>query len=74
MWFRQNEQEEFYLVGDIFEKYKEFDAHFENDLYDAIDLTNCVNMRISAGGTGIESVKTQISQVKEFLANEKGIH
>ncbi len=63
------------ILEDIsLEKYKEFDAHFENDLYDAIDLTNCVNMRISAGGTGIESVKTQISQVKEFLANEKGIH
>ena len=55
-------------------KYKEFDSHFENDLYAAIDLLNCVNLRISAGGTGIESVKTQISQVKEFLKNEKGIH
>ncbi len=63
------------ILEDIaLEKYKEFDSHFENDLYDAIDLLNCVNLRISAGGTGIESVKTQISQVKEFIANEKGIH
>ncbi len=55
-------------------KYKEFDKHFAEDLYEAIDLTNCVNLRISAGGTGIESVKTQIAQVKEFLHNEKGIY
>lgn len=56
------------------EKYKEFDEHFDSDLYEAIKLENCVNLRISAGGTGIESVKTQISQVKEFIENEKGIH
>ena len=56
------------------EKYKEFEDLFESDLYDAIDLENCVNLRISAGGTGVASVKTQISQVKEFIANEKGIH
>ena len=55
-------------------KYKEFEDLFESDLYDAIDLENCVNLRISAGGTGVASVKTQISQVKEFIANEKGIH
>ncbi len=56
------------------EKYKEFDTNFDEDLYSAIDLQSCVNLRISAGGTGIESVKTQISQVKEFLQNEKGIY
>lgn len=63
------------ILEDIpLEKYKEFDSHFDSDLYKAIDLENCVNLRISAGGTGIESVKTQIAQVKEFLSNEKGIH
>ncbi len=56
------------------EKYREFDERFDEDLYKAIDLETCVNLRISAGGTGVESVKTQISQVKEFLENEKGIH
>lgn len=56
------------------EKYLEFDEHFDEDLYKAIDLVNCVNLRISAGGTGIESVKKQIAQVKEFLADEKGIY
>ncbi len=63
------------ILEDIpLEKYKEFNSLFSEDLYKAIDLENCVNLRISAGGTGIESVKTQIAQVKEFLDNEKGIH
>lgn len=56
------------------EKYKEFDSRFDTDLYKAIDLENCVNLRISAGGTGKESVQAQIKYVKEFLTNEKGIH
>ena len=63
------------ILEDIpLEKYKEFEELFDEDLYKAIDLENCVNLRISAGGTGIESVKTQIAQVKEFLHNEKGIY
>lgn len=63
------------ILEDIpLEKYKEFGELFDEDLYKAIDLENCVNLRISAGGTGIESVKTQIAQVKEFLDNEKGIY
>lgn len=56
------------------EKYKEFDSRFDTDLYKAIDLENCVNLRISAGGTGKESVQAQIKYVKEFLTDEKGIH
>ncbi len=58
------------ILEDIpLEKYKEFDPSFDETLYEAIDLTNCVNLRISAGGTGIQSVKEQIAQVKEFLQN-----
>lgn len=55
------------------EKYKEFDPSFEDDLYNEISLETCVNKRISAGGTGPESVNTQIEFLTEFL-NEKGIH
>ena len=59
------------ILEDIsLEKYKEFDSNFDEDLYKAIDLQNCVNLRISAGGTGIESVNTQIAQVKAFLADK----
>ncbi|MBE6787377.1 MAG: argininosuccinate lyase [Ruminococcaceae bacterium] len=55
------------------EKYKEFDASFEEDLYNEISLETCVSKRISAGSTGPDSVKNQIEFLTEFL-NEKGIH
>ena len=47
--------------------YKDFSDMFEQDLYEAISLETCVSKRISAGGTGPESVQTQIDAVKEFL-------
>ena len=48
-------------------EYQKFDLHFNADLYKAIDLTTCVRTRISAGGTGPESVKTQIAFVRKFV-------
>ena len=55
------------------EKYKEFDSAFDEDLYGEISLESCVAKRISAGGTGTQSVKRQIEFITEFL-NEKDIH
>ena len=49
------------------EVYKEYDSRFESDLYDSIKLEACVNRRISAGGTGLESVDKQIAIVKEII-------
>jgi len=49
------------------EIYKEYSELFDNDLYDAIDLTACVERRISEGGTSVRSVETQIKYVKEML-------
>ncbi len=40
---------------------------FDTDLYDAISLRNCVETRISEGGTSLSSVKAQIAYVKEQL-------
>ena len=51
------------------EEYKTFSSVFENDLYAAIDLINCVEKRVSKGSTGFSSVKKQIEKVKEFLNN-----
>lgn len=48
-------------------QYKEISEMFENDLYNEISLETCVSKRISAGGTGTESVRAQIKAVKEFL-------
>ena len=40
---------------------------FEEDLYAEIDLKNCAEKRISAGGTSIASIEEQINYVKDFL-------
>ncbi len=48
--------------------YRSFSELFENDLYDDIDLQNCVRKRVSEGGTSVASVEAQIAWVKECLA------
>lgn len=47
------------------QEYKEFNELFEEDLYNEIDLTTCVNKRTSFGGTSVVSVEMQIEFVKE---------
>ena len=49
------------------EKYKEFDPTFDDDLFGEISLDTCVEKRISAGGTGPDSVETQLKYITEFL-------
>jgi len=49
------------------EEYKAICSEFESDLYEEIDLINCVNKRISKGGTSVKSVEAQIAYVKEIL-------
>lgn len=48
-------------------EYKSFDTMFENDLFDAINLLNCVKRRISEGGTSVESVEKQIVWVRNMV-------
>ena len=40
---------------------------FENDLYEHIDLTVCVEKRVSEGGTSTQSVMNQIAYVRKEL-------
>ncbi len=47
--------------------YKSFEPLFEDDVYAAIDLKNCVETRISAGGTNLASIETQIDYIKKFI-------
>ena len=47
--------------------YKTHSDLFEEDLYSAIDLMNCVEKRISQGGTSVASVENQINYVKASL-------
>ena len=47
------------------ETYKQYSDLFEEDLYEAIDLMNCVQKRISQGGTSVASVEAQIKYIKQ---------
>ena len=48
--------------------YQTFSPLFGEDLYQDIDLTTCVEKRVSQGGTSAASVESQIAYVKERLA------
>ena len=52
------------------ETYKEFSPLFEEDLYPEIDLKNCMEKRISEGGTSAASVMKQIAWVRKELEND----
>ena len=49
------------------EAYKAHSDLFDEGVYDAINLENCVNRRISRGGTGPESVREQLNYVRMTL-------
>ena len=51
-------------------EYKEYSDLFDEDIYEAIDLTACVKRRISEGGTSVSSVEKQINYVKETILNK----
>ncbi len=49
-------------------EYKTFSELFDDDLYADIDLLNCVQKRISFGGTSVSSVEAQIAYAKSKLS------
>ena len=49
------------------EVYRQFSPIIEDDVYDAIDLANCAQRRISEGGTSLESVDRQIVTLEKIL-------
>ena len=49
------------------DEYKSFSDIIEEDVYEAVDLKNCVERRKSAGGTSKDSVKKQIEYIEDFL-------
>ena len=49
------------------EEYRSRSELFGEDLYDEISLETCVAKRVSAGGTGPDSVAAQIKAVETFL-------
>lgn len=53
-------------------EYQALDACFEEDVYEAIDLTHCVEARNVIGGPAPQVVKKRIQEVELFLAEVKG--
>ena len=49
--------------------YKSFSEVFDEDIYDVIDLINCVNLRTSFGGPAPSIVEKHIEMLKEKLNN-----
>ena len=47
--------------------YQGYSELFDSDLYHDIDLTTCVEKRISEGGTSVASVEAQIAYVNKIL-------
>lgn len=50
------------------QEYKSYSELFEKDVYEAVNLENCVNKRISVGGTCVKSVEAQIDFVKDKIS------
>lgn len=53
------------------EVYQEYSPLFEDDIYQEIALETCVSRRISAGGTSMASVETQINNTKAWLKEQQ---
>ncbi|MBQ7794022.1 MAG: argininosuccinate lyase [Clostridia bacterium] len=51
-------------------EFKEFSDIIEDDIYDAISMTTCVNDRKVIGGPAMDTVKTAIIEGKDFLSEQ----
>ncbi len=49
------------------EQYQSFHALFGEDVFEAISLRRCVESRISAGSTSVQSVEIQIKYIEKFI-------
>ena len=54
-------------------EYRRFSPLFDEDLYAAIDLNNCMEKRSSEGGTSLASVEAQLAWIKE-QCHDESIH
>ena len=52
------------------DEYTAFSSAFDEGIYDAVNMENCVHRRTSAGGTCSESVKAQIDYVRAFIKED----
>ena len=52
--------------------YKKHSELFDSDLYDAIDLKNCVNRRNSVGGTSHQAIVDELKYIEKINKEEMG--
>ena len=55
------------LSGLSLSEYKTISDVFDNDIYDAISMESCINMRCSTGGPAPGSVLHTINETRKFL-------
>lgn len=55
------------------EEYKAISPVFEADIYDAISLETCVNLRNTIGGPGIDAMKNVIAMEKTYLDTNQSL-
>ena len=58
------------LTNMTLDEYKQFSELFDKDVYEAVDLINCLNKRTSEGAPSEVSVNKEIEVVKGKLKNE----
>lgn len=49
------------------EEYRSFSELFDDDVYEAVNLENCVNCRTVYGGPSVPSTKRQVALLKQYL-------
>ena len=53
------------------EEYRAVSPLFDADVYEAIDLMTCVNLRTVPGGPAPDAVRTHLEQVRSWLSEQK---
>ncbi len=53
------------------DEYKSFHPSFDGDIYDAINLENCVNRRDVIGGPAVASTEAQMRSLAKFIESRK---
>ena len=53
------------------ENYKNFSELFDNDIYEAISIKNCVEKRTTLGGPGKENVLAHIEFLDKFILDSE---
>ena len=49
-------------------EYKEFSEEFADDIYASVDMQHCIDVRVSEGCAGTESVETQAAFLRAYFA------